>query len=367
MSTVICLFMLVMLSCMPAITTPQYNLSGKGEYVRRSVKSGFIIIAFIAMIVVHCCRIGFVDTTTYMNIYRNIGVDKSLVFGGDLRIEIGFRLLCYILNFISDDPRILLVFVAAVVIIPFYRFIKKYSDNDGFSTILFLCTIFLYTMNTMRQYIVVGIFVMAYPLLREKKWIRYALVVLLASAFHTSAIIAGIILALCSGTIFNKRIKLLTVALLIVAFLPTEGFLRLLDSGVGDYGDVYDMLNKGGVNVLRLLVQAVPVVLAILYINMNKLKAKDLPKDVSFFTNMSIVSLLIYILALRSNYIARFALYFDFASVITIPYFLSRIIKKEDITLAYLITSGLYAVYFFFAARGFGDSIEMLKPFFIGG
>lgn len=367
MITVICLFVFVILSCMPSITTQQHDISGKCEYGRRSVKSGYIIIAFIAMIVVHCCRIGFVDTVTYMNIYRNIGANKAFVFNGDLRVEIGFRLLCYVLNFITDDPRILLVFVAAVVIIPFYRMIKKYSDNEGLSTMLFLCTIFLYTMNTMRQYIVVGIFVMAYPLLREKKWVRYAFVVFFASAFHTSAIIAGIMLALCSGAVFNKRIKLLTVAMLIVAFLPTQEFLMILDSSIGDYGDVYDILNKGGVNILRVLVQAVPVLLAFLYMNMNKMKEKDLPNDIAFFTNMNIISLLIYISALRSNYIARFALYFDFASIITIPYFLSRIIRKEDVSIAYLITSGFYAAYFFFAAQGFGDSIEMLRPFFMRG
>ncbi len=312
-------------------------------------------------------RKGFVDTNSYRNIYETVGKNFSMVFDENLRIESGFRFICFILNYITNNSQILLIVVSLFVTFAIFKFVNNYSVDRWLSVVIFFLTSFLTTMNTMRQYIVVGVLLLCIPLLLKGKWRLFLLISLLLSTIHSTAIFAGIVIALSKGKVFNKRMVIISMVILVLAFLPAEGFVGVLQAvDIQDYADMYSELGKSGINIFRLAVQAVPVLLALFYF---RIYGKDsMGEDYSMFTNLSILNLLIYILSMQSNYIARIALYFEVFNLVTIPFFLSTIIKKGQVYYAKAIALSLYSIYFYFVVQGFGVvSINMLTPFFIGG
>lgn len=313
------------------------------------------------------CRTGFVDTNAYKTMYEVIGSDFSMVTGDNLRIEKGFRFICYILNHLSSNAQFLVIVVSVFVTFAFFKFIDRYSIDRWFSAAVFFLTMYLTTMNTMRQYIVVGALLLCLPMLSKRKWWLFLLISLVLSTIHSTAIFAAVGIILCRGRVLNKRVIIVVVCACVLAFTPAEQFLTLLQAAnVQDYADMYESLNKSGINILRMAVQAVPVLLGVIYFNLH---GKDnLDNDYGMFANLGIVNLMVYILSLKSNYLARIAIYFELFNLIMIPFFLTKIIKKDQVIIARGIALFLYSIYFYYAVQGFGAaSIDMITPFFLGG
>lgn len=324
----------------------------------------FVFFTFISSM-----RSGFVDTNSYRNIYNEIGMNFSNVLSDGFRIEKGFRFICYLLNHISNNSQILLMFVSIVVNYAIFKLVKNHSEDKFLSIFLYLCTVYLTTMNTLRQYFVVGIILLCFPLLLKNRKFIFLCITFLLTTIHSSAFFAGIIFVICCDKFLNKKVIILLIFTLILAFMPAFLFTSFLNLvGVNDYADMYQSINKTGVNNIRILVQLVPVMLAIYYYFKIKKNKKELTLKDSFFLNLNVINFVVFILATRNNYLARIAVYFELISIITIPYLLNRIIKKEQRIIFKVLVVFLYSIYFYFVIKGFGwESIRAIMPYFLGG
>ena len=322
---------------------------------------------FILLAIIAGCRRGFVDTNAYKSMYEVIGRDFSMVTGENLRIEKGFRFICYILNHISSNSQFLVIVVSVFVTFAFFKFIDQYSIDRWFSAAVFFLTMYLTTMNTMRQYIVVGALLLCIPMLSKGKWWLFLLISFVLAMIHSTAIFAAVGIILSRGRVLSKRVVIIVVFMLVLAFTPAEQFLTLLQAAsVQDYADMYESLNKSGINIMRMAVQAVPVLLGVIYFHLYG--KENLDHDYAMFANLGIINLMVYILSMKSNYLARIAIYFEMFNLIMIPFFLTRIIKKDQVVIAKGIALFLYSIYFYYAVQGFGTaSINMITPFFLGG
>lgn len=160
-------------------------------------RRGYLIIAFIWLTILFGLRdfgVG-IDTATYCNQYIITGQNSvEYIFSQD-RFEVGFLLMCKILNYINSDPRTLLLVSGAIINGAVCRFVYKYSTDVSLSMYLWIFLCFGSSLNQLRGYIAFAILLFASDLFLKNKIYKYLLCIALAMSFHTVAIVAII----CGG------------------------------------------------------------------------------------------------------------------------------------------------------------------------
>lgn len=123
-----------------------------------------------------------------------------------------FQKFCQIF---THDYQVYLIIVAAVFMIPMAILIYKYSEDVLTSYILFLCLFWnFFGITGIAQTLATAITAFGgFGLLKNGKWIRYILLVFLASFFHKSAFLALILLP-----IVRKKITKLYCILVLLGF-----------------------------------------------------------------------------------------------------------------------------------------------------
>lgn len=113
------------------------------------------------------------------------------VLNGNISLaEIGFQLLEKMCAFISGgEPWSLFLVTSLVTVICFFVGFNN-SKNFLLATVLFFGVgIYFDAFNGIRQYMVVAVFIMLYPLIRDGDWKKYIIVCLLCALIHTSALL----------------------------------------------------------------------------------------------------------------------------------------------------------------------------------
>ena len=159
------------------------------------------------------------DTENYaffFNKISQVGVTDSLT------IEKGYQWLCLIISKFVDTVHEFFMVIAIISYALVGRIIYKYSQNIGFSVVLLFTMFFSAYTNTIRQGIAMAIVLAAYFLLKNGKWKRALLLVILAFFFHNTAIV-GILLFLYKF-IPKKFISVFSISC-IFALLGISGLL----------------------------------------------------------------------------------------------------------------------------------------------
>ncbi len=127
-----------------------------------------------------------INEDSVWEILRNFGKRKYANF------EIGFTLFCKFLGTICDNQQILLLGCAVLSIAPVAYFICRNSKNTWLSIVIYLAMPFFGPANfsAIRQGIAIGLVMLSYEYIKERKPIFFLLTVLLACTFHSTAIVA---------------------------------------------------------------------------------------------------------------------------------------------------------------------------------
>lgn len=117
------------------------------------------------------------------------------------------------LQFISNDSQIMFITIGAIVAISISWFIYNYSENITLSFLIFVGLRFFYfTLTGLRAALAISIILFAYKYLEKKDYIKVVILTVIASLFHTSAII--FIFAIFIDKI--KKSKILFIVVLII-------------------------------------------------------------------------------------------------------------------------------------------------------
>lgn len=267
------------------------------------------------------------DTGTYIEIYthltptlENLSAEALWDFSNGIGLTFCFSLFKTI-GFTSQD---VLMFFAFATVIPYVLFVRRYSESMAFGVFLMFTTgFYAFSMAAIKQCMATGICLWAVTAALDRKWIRYLLLVGLASLFHPYAVVYLLVpLLMFKPWTFRT--------FLYIGVFVAAGFF--LDSLLGTLLDVTDMMGADyteesftgeGVNIFRVLVCFVPLVLAFLY---GKPLFRDSTRTDDLMFNMAMVNALIMFVGLfgTANYFARLANYFLPAQVIVLP----RILRK---------------------------------------
>lgn len=172
----------------------------------------YLIVTFGVLILVAGLRDPSVGTDLaghYAKRYNMIGSyswSQIPTFSATIGYEIGYCYFTRFLHFFSSDVQFFVFATSFLMCAAFGYFIYKESTDVVLSAELMLFNCFYYRfMTMMRQGLAISIMLVAYTLLngserKLKDYIKFALLILLASTFHSSAI-------LCMLMILFDRLK----------------------------------------------------------------------------------------------------------------------------------------------------------------
>ena len=295
----------------------------------------FISIVFLTLIsALRCYTVG-VDTKTYISAYKLIGLSPKWYYL-DFRYEPGFYYLCKILNVFNSNPQTLIIISSIFINFSVYTFIKKHSKNYMLSVLLYvIMNIFFSYMNVMREGLAISILLFGYEYLLEKKYVRYFLIILLASLFHTSAF-AALILLLYSMLPKRRFFYFLEILIAIITFVFYTHFFSFITSifGYSNYANgVFGLSNYFG--SLLVFLESSIIFLMLYFITFSGNKVEYNRSKLQILTIINIIYLWFEFLTLRMVIFNRLYGIYAIYSIITIPELLS-IIKIKNKTNYYI-------------------------------
>ncbi|WP_226655117.1 EpsG family protein [Pseudalkalibacillus hwajinpoensis] len=301
----------------------------------------FVLGSMITLVTVAGLRSNIGDTFNYVNIYEENTFTWEYVLS---QKDIGFGILQMILKAISEDPQIMIfttaLFTNALIVI----ILAIYSKRIELSLYVYITGgLFLVSMNGIRQALAGAIAFTATKYLIEGNFIKYSLIVVLASFIHQSALILLPIYFVVRFKPWSKA----TIALLILSIFIVMGygkFSSILFSAIEDtqYGG-YEDFNEGGASKLRVLVMAAPLIIA--YLGRDKLKRLFPKSDV--IVNMTLLSVVFMIVSTQSWIFARFTIYFGLYQLILISWIVD-LFKLRDQKVIYYGILVCYLAYYYY-------------------
>ena len=163
-----------------------YSLANTKEQ-RRSIYYAsvvFLLIIFIAQ--------DFsvsIDIAEYM---RQYAIIPTLTFGQMLthKFEIGYVLLCRLLEMTFESDRVLLLAMGVLILLPFGRFYDRESSQPMVALMAFVALgMYMHAIIFWRQLAAMAILTFAIPYIRQRKILPVLLITLAAMTFHKTAFV----------------------------------------------------------------------------------------------------------------------------------------------------------------------------------
>lgn len=299
------------------------------------------LLALTVLVSVSGLRRNIGDTYVYRTDYNETVWTLEAALEG---AEPGFGVLQWLLQFISADAQILIFTSALISLSIIVAVLYKYSRLFELSLYVFITSgMFLVSMNGMRQYLAASIVFAGAAFLFKGKFIPYAMVVLLASTFHQSAMIMLPVYFIVRRAAWTKS----TIALVFAGTVFAFGYEQISDMLFGaisetKYGS-YSEFDEGGANIIRVAVTAAPVILA--YLGRHRLKEIFPQSDI--VVNLALMGLIFMMVSTQQWIFARMAIYFDLFSLILISWVVKVFTEKDQRVVYYAIII-LYFIYFIY-------------------
>lgn len=317
----------------------------------------FAILVFLPIIwMVGHRTLWFGDTSVYHN---NFYVMPSSVWQAPsylvrLEKDKGFAILSIIIKSIVGADHVRYFLVLAVIqgysLISVYR---KYSTDYVLSVALFVISTdyVAWMYNGIRQFTAVTLIFGATTLMLKKKYFALLAVILLASTFHKSALIMIPLVLIAQGEAWNKK-TLLFIAMALVAVVFVGQFTNLLDSALSEtqYVNVvsdYKEISDDGTNPLRVLIYSMPAMLS--FLGRHIIRKENDPL-INFCTNMSIISMGLYVVSMFTSgiFLGRLPIYVSLYGYILLPWEINHLFARESRRIVFIGMLGAYMMFYYY-------------------
>lgn len=226
-----------------------------------------------------------------------------------------------------------------LTIFPFYLLLQEECKKETWiGMFIYFMWMYPFSLNIMRQSIAIAIVVWGYRYIKRRQAVKYAITILVALGFHTTAILGiipyviNLLIVDSEGVKKSKIRSLLTHFSAINKFLIIIGSLAVVLFGsqiiiyfsevTGRYNRfVLDIVESSGFNIsniVNLFIMA--VVLLCLY----QLRTGDRSKEISYLLLLIGVGAIIYQLKAVSSQMYRLSMYLSCYTIWLFPYLFSR-------------------------------------------
>ena len=306
----------------------------------------FTAAVILIFILVAGLRNNIGDTEQYVHSYNLL--NEFTGFSDDAKDK-GFTIFQLFLYNISNDPQFF-IFVTSLITQLFnvitLAIYKSYFELEVYMYITSGC--FLVSMNGIRQAMVGAILFFSSRLIIKGKFIPYAIIVAILSTMHSSAMIMIPVYFVVREEAWSKRTKII-IGLSAIGFLFFYELMPAVFDAMGDssYTEYEELMlsGGGGSSFMRVIVNAVPVVMA--YIFRDKLK-ESWPES-NVFVNMSLINLIFITFALYNWIFARFQIYFQLYNFVLLPYMIKNCFeRRQERDFVYYCFIICYFIFFYY-------------------
>ena len=185
------------------------------------------------------------DTYNYAHIFRSVirlDFDSLFTTAPWNVLEKGYLLLMWVFGRICPYPSVFFLVIAIAEFQIVSRWLSQNTKKPFIGVLIFFCMFLTFFLTGLRQNIAMVILLLSYRFLKEDKYIKFVLVVLLASLFHTSALV--FLLALAAHKLKPKYyITICAVAFPVMYLFRNSVFLRL--TNLYYRYNRFDIINNG--------------------------------------------------------------------------------------------------------------------------
>ncbi len=309
----------------------------------------FIIIGIL--VVVTGIRGVGADFGNYIRMYEN---QKNFSFA-DLWQSIisfnepGYRLICMVSKWIYDSPITMFTICAILTIVPIIIVTYKESDNFALAIVLYILLVWDSSFGAIRQAIASAFIVLGLPYIKQKKFFKYCLCVIVASTFHfTALIMLPVYFVIAKRTSFINTLIVIVVSLILL--YSYDFIFEVLniykDKDITEYSYMTTQ-----VNIFRILVAFAPILLFV-FVPKDKSTTTTLEGNsvslIDISMNIVLVNAALMFAMMNSAYFARAGIY----TIAFFPIAISEIIKKYDKKTYAVIVVVMVMMYFIYWLYG---------------
>lgn len=291
-------------------------------YNKKTPAYFFIIPSFLLLFFISTFRGDF--TTDYKN-YTNLfelynKYSFSELFNAGFQNEIGFIYLNKIIGIISEDVTYFFAIMSLIILFGFFYHFKKYSVNLWLSVLMFITAGSYYaSFNITRHIFAVAIVFVGSKFLYDRRFLKWVLVVILASLFHKTAIIMIPFYFILNFRINIRNWILIAIGSVITILLFDDIVMFAQQHLYEQYTeDSYGMWGQAITNVVLPLAFLVFSLLNIKKLHPNNNKHRIWLNAVIFYAFFNL-------LALQIEMVERLGRFFAPYALLLVPYILSRI------------------------------------------
>lgn len=137
------------------------------------------------------CRFfkGMSNYPSFWDYYNANLSESSFIFS-----EAGFYFFSWLISRITSQEQVLVFVTSAFITLSACRFIYKNTRDVPTGLLIYFCLgLFTFNMNGMRQAMAMSICLWNYEFVKQRKFIRFTLIILLAMLFHKTAICFSVV------------------------------------------------------------------------------------------------------------------------------------------------------------------------------
>ncbi len=255
---------------------------------------------------------------------------------------------------ITGNVNVYFTVTAAVFAVCLAIYIYKNSQNPFFSMILYVCTeLFGFQMTGMRQAMAMAILLISIEFIKERKLICFLITVYIASLFHNSALSFALAYPIAYLKMNFKTFSLYSMGFVFFAFYSksiTKYLMNRTSYDVYDNTTLNGLSDKmGGITVIGMLF--LTIILCYIF---NKQLLQN--RFNALFFNLTIFSLLTYILRYANRIFERVSFYYQFAFIILLPNVIEAIPDDKTRKTVYTCAIALACALFFYRYQMKGTS-----------
>ncbi len=258
--------------------------------------------------------------------------------------EPGLAVIARILSYFTDDGAYFILLLSVITISLTVFPMSKHTDDFFMSVMLYIFTgCWDVTFNAVRQCVAAAIIFAGHRLIYERKFIKFCILVFIASSFHMSALIMLPLYFLVTKNLNFQKIAFILVAGVALSFSYDFIFEAL---GVAK-GDVVgtSQYAQNEINPLRVAIAFAPVVLYLFHY----FQKKEFTGEENFYISMLFINASLIFATANSAYLHRVTIFFTPFICIAMVHLTTKFDHKQHFLMKSLILI-LYAIVWYFSS-----------------
>lgn len=332
-------------------------------YLAKEVRYRYMLkISFVFVFLFLALRYAYGnDYMSYFDTFNAINQENKVDFynfkalGGSSMLEPGWVFLCWLFK-----PFGFFIMVAVLALFncyAYYHLVSKYVPQKYYWFSIFIYIInpifMLIQLSAMRQAVAIGIFLISIDFLIKKDIVKYIILIIVASLFHSSALLMLPLVIISIYDInYNKFIFLFSIFVYVFAAFTGNLFLPYIDIAVNNYFPKYSSYADPGKfgSGLGVLYGFIVLALVLYFIKYEK-------SDYSVLYKVLILSIIIMPLSIYINMLGRMQMYLQPIALVVYPLVFLKINNAfiRNIFICMIVAFAIRSVFVFIESDVWGS------------